>query len=148
MNAIFVAGLGFGDEGKGSIVDALTRKHQADLVVRFSGGAQAAHHVVTDDGREHCFAQFGSGTLAGASTHLSRFMLIDPLALVKEAEHLKQIGVVDPFERLTIDPRAPIITPYHRAMNRLRELSRGRQRHGSCGVGIGELASDMMNKRD
>lgn len=143
MKAICVVGLGFGDEGKGSIVDALTRKHKADLVVRFNGGAQAAHHVVTDDGLEHCFAQFGSGTLAGARTHLSRFMLIDPTALDREAEHLRAIGLPAPYAALTIDPNAPIITPYHRALNRLREVARGANRHGSCGVGIGELASDV-----
>ena len=58
-----MAGLVFGDEGKGTTVDALVRKHKAKLVVRFGGGPQAAHHVVLPDGRWHCFAQFGSGTL-------------------------------------------------------------------------------------
>lgn len=147
MNATIVVGLGWGDEGKGSIVDALTRKTGADLVVRFCGGAQAAHHVVTDEGLDHCFAQFGSGTLAGARTHLSRFMLIDPAALINEAEHLREITSSNPFDRLTIDPDAPLITPYHRALNRLRELARGDARHGSCGMGVGELASDIVHER-
>lgn len=148
MNAILVAGLGFGDEGKGSIVDSLTRKHRASLVVRYNGGAQAAHHVVTDDGREHCFSQWGSGTLAGAMTYLSRFMMIDPLNLANEAAHLEEIGVIDPWSMLMVHPDAPILTPYHRALNRLREISRGDQRHGSCGLGIGELGSDMAHGLD
>jgi adenylosuccinate synthase len=147
MKAILVAGLGFGDEGKGSIVDSLVRETKASLVVRFHGGAQAAHNVVLKDGREHCFSQFGSGTLAGARTHLSRFMLIDPTALLNESLHLKSLGIENPFELMTINPDAPIITPYHRIMNQLREISRGDKAHGSCGIGIGELASDILNKR-
>jgi adenylosuccinate synthase len=143
MRATAVIGLGWGDESKGSIVDALSRKYNTKLVVRFSGGAQAAHHVVTTDGRTHCFSQFGSGTLAGAYTHLSRFMMIDPIALANEAEHLGEIGIPSSFNTLTVDPDAPIITPYHVVMNQLRELSRGDKRHGSCGRGIGELASDL-----
>ena len=63
-------------------------------VVRFNGGAQAAHNVVTADGRHHTFAQFGSGSFTpGVRTHLSRFMLVDPLALAAEAAHLASVGV-------------------------------------------------------
>lgn len=72
----FVAGLAWGDEGKGTIVDALVAKTQAPLVVRYNGGAQAAHHVVAESGQSHCFAQFGSGTLHGAMTFLSRFVTL------------------------------------------------------------------------
>src|ERR1041384_8832751 len=96
-----IAGLLLGDEGKGKIVDALTRRIGASLVIR-TGGCQAAHHVVTDDGRSHCFAQFGSGALAGARTHLSRFMFIEPVALIREAAHLEALGVRDPLSTLTV----------------------------------------------
>ena len=58
-----VIGLGYGDEGKGSWVDYLVREHSIEYVVRFNGGSQAAHHIVSPDGLFHCFAQFGSGTL-------------------------------------------------------------------------------------
>ncbi len=146
MKAIIVAGLGFGDEGKGSIVDSLVRRFGAGLVVRYNGGAQSAHNVVLPDGRHHCFSQFGSGTLAGARTHLSRYMMIDPVALINEAKHLQELGIPDPFSLLTIDPNAPILTPYHVAMNCLREIARGKDRHGSCGRGIGELASDIISE--
>ena len=142
-----VAGLGFGDEGKGTIVDALVRQHHASLVIRYNGGAQAAHHVVTDDGRSHCFSQFGAGTLAGALTYLSKHVIIDPPALFREAEHLQELGIANPLAMIAISPDCPVVTPYHVALNRLRELSRGDNRHGSCGRGIGELQRDIINNQ-
>jgi adenylosuccinate synthase len=54
--AILVAGLVWGDEGKGSVVDYLVRKHKAGVVVRYNGGAQAAHNVVTPEGLQHTFS--------------------------------------------------------------------------------------------
>jgi adenylosuccinate synthase len=149
MQAILIADLGFGDAGKGSLVDYYVRRHQAHTVIRFNGGAQAAHNVVTPDGRHHTFSQFGSGTFVhGVRTHLSRFMLVDPVALVAEERHLRQACVTDAFERLTIDPEAPVVTPFQRAVNRLRELARGAGRHGSCGMGIGETMADLVADPD
>lgn len=136
--------LGFGDAGKGSFVDFLCRHDHAHTVVRYNGGAQAGHRVVTPDGREHVFSQFGSGTLAGAATHLSRFMLVEPLAMMAEAAHLRELGIANPFAALTIDENALLTTPFHRAVNRLKELARGNGRHGSCGLGIGETAVDAL----
>ena len=74
----------------------------------------------------------------GTRTHLSGFMLADPLALAAEAAHLAAAGVPDALDRLTVDRDALLTTPYHRAANQARELARGAQRHGSCGMGIGE----------
>jgi adenylosuccinate synthase len=144
--AFLTVDLGFGDAGKGSIVDFLTRAHDAHTVVRYNGGAQAGHRVVAagTPPREHVFAQFSSGTLAGAGTHLSRFMLLDPLAMVAEERHLQEIGITDAFGRTTIDERALLITPFQRAVNRLKELERGNGRHGSCGVGVGETMVDYL----
>ena len=135
--------LGYGDAGKGGVVDWLcSRPGPARTVVRFNGGAQAAHNVVTADGRHHTFAQFGSGTFTpGVRTHLSRFMLVDPLALAAEAGHLAAVGAADALDRLTVDADALLTTPYHRAANLARETARGAGRHGSCGMGIGETAS-------
>src|SRR5262245_21999790 len=77
--AIILGGLGYGDEGKGTWTDFLARTEPVHTVVRFNGGAQAGHNVVTSDGRHHTFAQFGSGALVrGVNTHLSRFMLLNP----------------------------------------------------------------------
>jgi adenylosuccinate synthase len=155
---VIVVDLGYGDAGKGTIVDWLCAqsgaqsgargaaqghaRRQVAAVVRFNGGAQAAHHVLGPGGQPHAFAQFGSGTFThGTRTFLSRFMLVDPLALVAEAEHLGRLGVPDPFGLIAIDRDALLTTPYHRAANQAREAARGAARHGSCGVGIGETAS-------
>jgi adenylosuccinate synthase len=136
---VIVVDLGYGDAGKGTVVDWLCARGPYAAVVRFNGGAQAAHNVVTGDGRHHTFAQFGSGTFTpGVVTHLSRFMMVDPLALVAEADHLAAVGAGDALDRLTVDRDAPLTTPYHRAANRARSTA---VRHGSCGMGIGETAA-------
>lgn len=149
QTAILVADLGYGDAGKGSVVDALTRSTQAHTVVRYNGGAQAAHHVVTAGGRPHTFSQFGSGTFVqGTRTYLSRYMLLHPLAMLAEEDHLRSMGVRDAFERCTIDRNALVITPYHQAANRLKEIARGGARHGSCGMGVGETMADWLASGD
>ena len=143
--AIVAVDLGFGDAGKGSIVDFLARRTAAHTVIRFNGGAQAAHNVITPDGRHHTFSQFGSATfLPGVRTYLSRYMLVEPYALFNEEEHLHTLGVTDALARLSIDRYALVITPFHRAANRLKELARGQDRHGSCGIGIGETVTDSL----
>jgi adenylosuccinate synthase len=143
--AIITVGLGFGDEGKGATVDFLARRLEADLVVRYCGGSQAGHNVQLPDGRRHTFSQFGAGTLARDSdpprTFLGPNVIIDPLALLSEADHLIELGVHDPFRLLTIHPRSLVATLWHQTINRLRELSRGDAKHGSCGQGIGEARS-------
>ena len=149
QHAWLVADLGFGDAGKGSCVDFLVRAYNAHTVVRYNGGAQAGHNVVTPDGRQHVFAQFGSGTFVpGVRTHLSRYMLVNPVSLLAEEEHLSHLGVSDAFQRTTIDEEALIITPFHQAANRLREYARGKNRHGSCGMGIGETMADALRWPD
>ena len=134
---VIVVGLGFGDEGKGAVVDALCADGPVSAVVRFNGGAQAAHNVVAD-GRHHTFSQFGSGTLAGVPTWLSRHVLVEPIALATESRELEAIGVADPLSLVSIDAGALLTTPFHVAANRAREIARGADRHGSCGKGIGE----------
>lgn len=143
--AIIVIGLGFGDEGKGSIVDYLVRKHGVKTVVRFSGGSQAAHHVVIPEGVTHCFAQFGSGTLVpGVRTFLSRYVLVDPLAMVKENNALVEKGITDAFSRTSIDRHCVLITPFHKILNRMKEISLGNVKKGSCGKGVGEAVRDSQ----
>lgn len=147
--ATIVIDLGYGDAGKGSVIDFLARRDASahpPLVVRFNGGPQAAHNVVTPDGRHHTFHQFGSASfLPGARTHLSRFMLVNPLRLAHEADELQALGAPGAHELLTIDASALVITPFHEAANRLRELARGDGRHGSCGHGIGETMADSID---
>ena len=147
--AILVVDLGFGDSGKGTIIDFLARRTGAHTVVRFNGGPQAGHNVVTPDGRHHTFSQFGSAMfLPEARTLLSRFMLIEPYALFNEASHLEQIGVRHPLGRLLIDGRCIVITPAHQAANRIRELARGDAAHGTCGMGVGEVVADQLSHPD
>ncbi|MEU1836283.1 adenylosuccinate synthetase [Micromonospora chersina] len=142
MNHVMVVDLGYGDAGKGTVVDWLCASRPVHTVVRFNGGAQAAHNVVLRDGRHHTFAQFGAGTFRpGVRTHLSRHVVVDPLALAAEADHLTAVGVPDALDRLTVDGEALLATPYHRAANRARETARGADRHGSCGLGVGEAVA-------
>jgi len=138
---VAVVDLGYGDAGKGTVVDWLCATQPVHAVIRYNGGAQAGHNVVLADGRHHTFSQFGSGTLQGIRTHLSRFMIVDPLSMAVEADHLVSLGIPDPWAGLTIDRDALLATPYHRAANQARERARGDSRHGSCGMGIGEAAA-------
>lgn len=144
--ATIVIGMLYGDEGKGTVVDYLcSQTRHPTVVVRFNGGAQAAHNVVMPDGRHHTFAQFGSGTFHGATTFLSRFMFVDPIALIHEANALVDKINMSPLSGLYIDALAPVVTPVHVLVNRHRERLRGHSAHGSCGKGIGELAYDLIH---
>ena len=162
--AYVVVDLGYGDAGKGSLVDALTARTGARLNVRFNGGGQAAHNVVLPDGRHHTFSQFGSGMFdPDVKTYLSRHFLWNPIAMQAEAEILDAEIAKDETpakgrasqlagragdnvrSRTFVDKAALVVTPWHQAMNRLREFARDDRRHGSCGVGIGEA---MMEARD
>jgi adenylosuccinate synthase len=143
LSADLVVGLGFGDEGKGSVVDFLVRHHGAPGVVRFGGGPQATHHVVLPDGRWHGFSQLGAGTFVpGVATHLTRDVLVEPVNLLAEDARLRERGVADALARLTIDPRARLVLPYHKLIGQLAELARGGDRHGSVGLGVGEASRD------
>lgn len=144
MRALVVTGLCFGDEGKGVVTDYLVRKHRSPLVIRYNGGPQAAHNVVTPEGVHHTFSQFGSGTLAGARTYLSPYVLVNPGMMQNEAKMLAQKGIDNPMSLMTVDQGCVVITPYHVAANREREHQRGNDRHGSVGLGIGETRADEI----
>jgi adenylosuccinate synthase len=145
MKAYVVVDLGFGDAGKGLLTDWLVRTTGARLVVRYNGGAQAGHNVVTPEGVHHTFAQFGAGTLVpGVRTFLSQYVVVHPTALMVEAEALARKGVASPLDRITISEQARVTTPFHQAANRLREAARGDRRHGSVGVGVGETVADSI----
>ena len=138
MNNHIVVGLLFGDEGKGTTVDYLAYRNQPTQIVRFSGGAQTAHNVIHPIGIHHTFAQFGSATLQEIPTTLSKYMLVDPLNLLKEADILYAKTSWNPFPDLMISENSPLTTPYHKWLNRKREEKRTGNAHGSCGLGIGE----------
>ncbi len=145
--AWIVFDLGFGDAGKGATVDFLVRDLEADLVVRHHGGGQAGHNVVTPDGRHHTFSQFGAGSFVpGVRTLLGPDFVFHPGALRMEALHLEHLGVSDALDRIQIDERARVISPFQQASGRLRELLRGDQQHGTCGVGVGEAVMDSIHQ--
>jgi adenylosuccinate synthase len=145
LRAYIVVDLGFGDSGKGLLTDYLVRHFNAGVVVRYNGGAQAGHNVVTPGGQHHTFSQFGAGTfIPHTRTYLSRHVVIHPTALLVEGDLLQKKGVQDPFSRLRISEQALVITPFHQATNRIREIVRGANRHGSCGVGVGETVEDAL----
>ncbi|CDH44077.1 adenylosuccinate synthetase, partial [Candidatus Contendibacter odensensis] len=135
-SAQVVIGAQFGDEGKGRMTAAYAAAVGCDgIVVRFNGGAQAGHTVVTPEGRRHVFSHIGSGTFAGAATFLSRFFVSHPLLFLKEWEVLAAQGV---RPVVYVDPDSPVTTPYDMMINQIIEQERGAARHGSCGLGFGE----------
>lgn len=145
--AWLVVDLGFGDSGKGTVADFLVRRQRASLVVRFNGGAQAGHNVVTPEGRHHTFSQFGAGSFVpGVGTHLGPGVVVHPGGMLIEAAALGRVGVSDALARTTVDARALLVSPFQQAAGRLRELLRGETRHGTCGVGVGEAVSDALNQ--
>jgi len=132
MEAHAVIGIGFGDEGKGHVVDYLCSQMPNSIVVRFSGGPQAAHQVIMEDGRDHVFAHFGSGTFRNIPTLWTKYCPMNPVALIKELGVLRD-KQTDP--RITIDPKCPVITPDDIQSNKMQESAR-MAKHGTCGVGI------------
>lgn len=159
--AYIVTGLAYGDEGKGTMVDYLARTEELDTVVRFNGGAQAGHNVCLPTRHpggpggaavtiHHEFRQLGSASLVpGVRTHLSEYHLVDPEWMFHEVEALGGHCGRNLWREgaISIDHRANIVTPFHRAANRIREEARqppGMKggRHGSVGMGIWEAESD------
>jgi adenylosuccinate synthase len=143
-----VFGLGFGDEGKGTIVDFLMRHVNASTVIRFTGGPQAGHDVITPEGVWHCFAQFGSGLLVpNTLSILSSGMIVDPKLLEKESSILSERIGEDCRKKAMISDNCALVTPVHRMLNQMQELTRGNARHGSCGLGVGLAAKDRGLKQ-
>ena len=147
-----VIGAGWGDEGKGLMTDhlchAARRAGASVTVIRSNGGAQAGHTVVTPDGRRHVFHHIGSGSFAGADTHLSRFFVAHPMLLRSEIDALRGQRVdlaAAGAPTLTIDPDAPVTTPWDTMINQILEMARNQGRHGSCGLGFGETIEREEN---
>jgi adenylosuccinate synthase len=131
-----IIGSGFGDEGEGLATDFYAAPYGRDaLVVRFNGGAQAGHTVVTADGRRHVFSHVGAGTLTGATTFLSRFFVCHPMLLREELEALRALGS---RARILTDRDCMVTTPFDVMINQAVEAARGRRIHGTCGLGFGE----------
>lgn len=128
-----VIGLGFGDEGKGVVVDYLCSLAPHSVVVRFNGGHQAGHTVYGGEEltNRHVFSNFGAGSFRGCFTHWSRHCTVEPVGMMRELKDIRRYGT-EPFLNIHYD--APVTTPYDMAENMNRER---RNQHGSCGVGFG-----------
>ena len=130
-----VIGSLWGDEGKGHMTDILCNSPKS-LNVRFNGGAQASHTVVTPDNKRHAFRHFGAGTFTGAKTYLSEYFIINTGAFSKELRELKESFNITPCE--FVNPDCLVTTPWDVYINQAIEILRGENRHGSCGFGINE----------
>lgn len=138
MPAVAIIGVQWGDEGKGKVTDYLTA--QADVVVRYQGGANAGHtvwigseryalHLVpTGILRPGCLAVIGNGTV------------VDPEKLAEELDGLEARGV--DLSGLRISDRAHVVLPVHRLQDRLDEKARHEERIGTTGRGIGPAYVD------
>lgn len=143
MNKYILCGMQFGDEGKGTFVDYLTHKVKAECIVKYNGGSQASHTVITPDCILHKFSQLGSGMFFDdCHTYLDQNMVINLENLVTEMQFFcKKTGISfsDLRDRIHIHIDCSIVTPYHKLSNKLRELASGEERRGSVGTGVSEV---------
>lgn len=141
MANLVVVGAQWGDEGKGKIVDLLAR--DAAVIVRYQGGSNAGHTVVTDRG-SYVFHLLPSGVLyRGKLCLIGNGVVIDPGALIEEMEGLHAKGV-SVGKNLIISDRAHVIMPYHKVVEKASEESKGPHRIGTTGRGIGPTYADKM----
>ncbi|MBX9671078.1 MAG: adenylosuccinate synthetase, partial [Candidatus Obscuribacterales bacterium] len=138
MANVIVVGAQFGDEGKAKVTDLLARN--ADMVVRYQGGANAGHTVVAN-GNTYKFHLIPSGILyAGKVCILGPGMVIDPKAFISEIDALMERGLDDKL--LKISASAHVTMPYHLAIDAAEEESRGKQKIGTTKRGIGPTYAD------
>jgi adenylosuccinate synthase len=141
MNIVLV-GTQWGDEGKGKIIDILSRK--VDFIVRYQGGNNAGHTVVTGK-KEYIFHLLPSGILhKGKICCIGNGVVIDPVVLLKEINDLEKTGI-KVEGRLKISELAHVIMPYHKNLDQLRETKRS-HKIGTTGRGIGPCYSDKINR--
>lgn len=140
-----VVGLQWGDEGKGKLVDALVPHF--DVVVRYSGGANAGHTVVVG-GEKFALHQLPSGILhPGVLSMITCGAVLDPAVLLGEIESLRARGI-QIAENLRVSDRAQLVFPYHRQQDILAEqaaLPGGKL--GTTARGIGPCYADKVSRR-
>ena len=140
-----VIGSLWGDEGKGHMTDILCNNQKNTVNVRFNGGAQASHTVVTPDGKRHAFRHFGAGTFAGVPTYLSKEFIVNPVAFVFEKNELEEKFGIKPT--VLVHPGCSVTTIWDVFINQAIEAMRGKNRHGSCGYGINETVERNKHSR-
>lgn len=130
MKKKVVIGLGYGDEGKGHVVNWLSNMSYGSAVVRYCGGHQVGHNVVAGK-EQHIFSNFGSGTLNGTPTIWNAYTC-DPVGIVGEYYDLKNNHDITPS--LSINQMTPVTTPWDKAWNIKREEDK---QHSTMAVGFG-----------
>ena len=141
MNIVLV-GTQWGDEGKGKVIDILSRK--VDYIVRYQGGNNAGHTVVVGD-NEHIFHLIPSGILhKGKICCIGNGVVVDPAVLLREMSDLEK-AKIDFEGRFKISSLAHVIMPYHKILDQLRETKR-EQKIGTTGRGIGPCYADKITR--
>jgi len=146
MANVVVVGTQWGDEGKGKIVDLLTR--YADYIVRFQGGNNAGHTLVVE-GKQFIFHLIPSGILyENKKCMIGNGVVIDPEVLLAEMQELNDTGLPVTPQRLMISENAHLIMPYHKSLDLNQEASlRSSKRIGTTGRGIGPCYGDKINRK-
>lgn len=135
-------GVQWGDEGKGKIIDVLTEN--ADMVVRFQGGANAGHTVEVGD-KKFVLHLIPSGMLReGKVCVIGNGVVVDPLELKSEIEGLEARGV-EVRSRLQLSDRAHLVLPYHKSLDGMREDTCA-VKIGTTRRGIGPAYADKANR--
>jgi len=143
MAVDLLLGLQWGDEGKGKIVDVLTKNY--DIIARFQGGPNAGH-TLEFDGIKHVLRTIPSGIFHEKSINvIGNGVVIDPVVFVKELEGLAQFNI-DYKSRLIISRKAHLILPTHRLLDAASEASKGKAKIGSTLKGIGPTYMDKTGR--
>jgi len=145
MSSVVVVGTQWGDEGKGKIVDLLTR--YADYVVRFQGGNNAGHTLVVE-GKKFIFHIIPSGILyKDKKCMIGNGVIIDPAVLISEMDKLRDQGLAVTPDRLMISERAHLIMPYHASLDQAGEAALTTEKKiGTTGRGIGPCYMDKVGR--
>ena len=134
MSTRVVIGAQWGDEGKGKIVDLLSKESR--YIVRFQGGANAGHTLKFDD-NEVVLHLIPSGIFNGDGICIiGNGVVIDPLALLEEIDQVHEMGF-SLENRFYISETAHVILPYHKILDQMKEKRKGAKAIGTTGRGIG-----------
>jgi len=143
MAVDLLLGLQWGDEGKGKIVDVLTKDY--DIIARFQGGPNAGH-TLEFDGIKHVLHTIPSGIFHENAINLvGNGVVIDPVIFKKELDNLAQFKL-NIAEKLLISRKAHLILPTHRLLDAASEASKGKAKIGSTLKGIGPTYMDKTGR--